>query len=92
LKNKDKLTNSDILLFIIEITSNSGNYGIKKSNRSRIFWDAVCNLECLSNITKHFKSETFRKYWRNLSDAGNISSIVKIIKDNTEYINLENLR
>ena len=92
MKLKEKLTNSDILLFILEITTNSSYYEITKSNRSRIFWDAVCNIESLNNITKYFKSETFRKYWRNLSDAGNVCEIIKIIKDNTDVINLENLR
>lgn len=92
MKTKDKLTNSETLLCLIEICLNGFEYGIKYSNKSRMFWDEVYKLEEFENIVKNFKPETFRKYWRILADTGKIEEVVKVIMENVDVINQDNLK
>jgi hypothetical protein len=86
------VSNSKLLLALIEVCMNAKNYGIKLQNKSRIFWDEVYSTKDFENIFKNFKAETLRKYWRILSDIGDIHQVITTIKAFEDIINQENAK
>jgi hypothetical protein len=80
IKNKSKLTNSDFILAILEISLNAHRYGIEFLNKSKLFWEAVTNMKEFKNIFLQFKPETLRKYWRYLSETSSIEKLLDNLK------------
>jgi hypothetical protein len=85
-ENNKPLENSEVLLAIFEVTTNSENYGITQSNKSRSFWDKLGSVKSFNKILLSFKSETLRKYWRLLSEIPQ-KKVLDIIRRNIEPIN-----
>lgn len=92
LAKKAKFENSDLLLLLIEISINGFKYDLKKSNKSKLFWDDVFQNQLLSGILKQFKSETLRKYWRIISETQQIQTFIDTIKSYTTQINNQNIK
>ncbi len=80
LNSKSKLSNSDFILAILEISLNAHKYGIEFLNKSKFFWEAVTQLQEFKNIFLQFKPETLRKYWRFISETDDIEKILDIVK------------
>ena len=91
-KNNKALENSEVLLALFEITSNSKYYGLDLGNKSRSFWDKLSFLKCFEKILLSFKTETLRKYWRSFSDISNVKKIIEVIKTHTKQINETSLK
>ena len=74
------VSNTELLLSLIEIASNSTYYLLDYSNRSKMFWEDILQYKTPSKIFNGYKSETLRKYWRILSkyDAEKISDLLKL--------------
>lgn len=90
-KSRD-LKNSEILLFIFEIATNSAAYGLTHSNKSRLYWDKLKDQPQFSKILDIFKTETLRKYWRLLSEISSIQTTIELIKKKREIINQTSLK
>jgi hypothetical protein len=89
---KEKIENLDLLLLIFEICQNALKYDLKKSNKSKLFWDEVFLKPDFALIFKNFKSETLRKYWRVVTDTQNVKSFLETIQKYAEKINNPNLK
>ena len=89
---KEKIENSDLLLLIIEICQNALKYNLKKSNKSRLFWDEVFLKAEFAQIFKQFKSETLRKYWRVIADTQNVKAFLETTQKYAEKINNPNIK
>ena len=93
LNNKDKLiSNTDMILFILELCLNSSQFNLKGDNSSRKFWEEVGKLKELSPITNIFKPETLRKYWRLLRNIKKPKKIINILNEHKNLINNENIK
>ena len=94
MNSKDQLTisNSDMILIILEICLNSSQFGINEDNCSRMFWEEIGKKEILFPITKIFKTETLRKYWRNLRKIKKPEKIINAVKEYKDKINNENIK
>ena len=86
LQKKDKITNSECILTIMEICLNSKKYKFHHQNSTRVFWEEVAANEKLVNILKLFKSETLRKYWRIIRDTNQFKKTIDIVKENASLI------
>lgn len=87
LNKKDSLTNSEMLLVIIQICLNPSKYKLSNSTTTKSFWDAVMKKDEFKKLLKIFKSETLRKYWRILREINDMNLLIKTIKENKEVIN-----
>lgn len=87
LSNKSEITNSDIILSILEICTYNKKYNYECSNNTKAFWDRVVGEEILKKIFKDFKSETLRKYWKIIRLAGNNTKFIDTVKKNEKLIN-----
>lgn len=87
LAHKSEMTNSDLILAILEICTYNKKYNYDCSNNTKAFWDRVVEEEVLKRIFKSFKSETLRKYWKIIRLAGNNEKYVETVKANSEFIN-----
>ena len=76
------VSNTELLLSLIEIASNSSYYLLDYSNRSKMFWEDILQYKIITKLFNGYKSETLRKYWRILSkyDAEKISDLLKLHK------------
>ena len=83
---KEKITNFNMLLAIIEITKNTKYYGMSNSTKSRNFWEILERVEDFENVFGAFKSETLRKYWRLLSTVADMDKLLELIKENQTLI------
>lgn len=92
MNKKHFISNSQMILCILEICLNASHYGIKYSNRTRIFWDEVYNKKEWHNILKAFKPETLRKYWRTLNDLDNPTKIVEVVNQHADEMNIQDIR
>lgn len=84
--------NTDMILFILELCLNSSQFNLKGDNSSRKFWEEVGKLKELSPITKIFKPETLRKYWRLLRNIKKPKKIINILNEHKNLINNENIK
>lgn len=91
-KNQLNISNSDMILIILEICLNSSQFEINEDNSSRIFWEEIGKKEILFPITKIFKTETLRKYWRNLRNIKKPEKIINVVKEYKDKINNENIK
>ena len=94
LNNEEKklISNTDMILFILELCLNSSQFNLKGDNSSRKFWEEVGKLKELSPITKIFKPETLRKYWRLLRNIKKPKKIINILNEYKNLINNENIK
>lgn len=94
LNNEEKklISNTDMILFILELCLNSSQFNLKGDNSSRKFWEEVGKLKELSPITKIFKPETLRKYWRLLRNIKKPKKIINILNEHKNLINNENIK
>ena len=90
--NNQTILNSDMILFILEICLNSSQFNLKGDNSSRKFWEEVGKIEQLSPVTKIFKPETLRKYWRLLRNNKKQKKIINIINEYKNILNNENIK
>lgn len=86
------ISNTDMILFILELCLNSSQFNLKGDNSSRKFWEEVGKLKELSPITKIFKPETLRKYWRLLRNIKKPKKIINILNEHKNLINNENIK
>lgn len=86
LNKKEKISNTEMIFAILEITKNTKYYGMTNSTKSRIFWEILENFEEYGNVFGSFKSETLRKYWRTLSSVENNEKMINVIKEHQELI------
>ena len=87
LSNQTEIKNSEIILAILEICTYNKKYNYDCSNNTKAFWDRVVEEEILKKIFKNFKSETLRKYWKNIRMAGNNIKFIDTVKHNENFIN-----
>ncbi len=92
LLKKEKLENSDFILLIIEVCQNALKYGLRKSDKSKLFWDEVFHKENFSILFKQFKPETLRKYWKIIRDSDKVSTFIGLVNRFHEKINRENIK
>ena len=86
------ISNTDMILFILELCLNSSQFNLKGDNSSRKFWEEVGKLKELSPITNIFKPETLRKYWRLLRNIKKPKKIINILNEHKNLINNENIK
>jgi hypothetical protein len=87
INKQEEVTNSDLILCILELCLNPGKYELNYSPKSKVFWDGVLKRENLKNIFRNFKSETLKKYWLILFEAKNYTQAVSIVNKHRELIN-----
>jgi hypothetical protein len=94
LNNKENklISNTDMIMFILELCLNSSQFNLKGDNSSRKFWEEVGKLKELSPITNIFKPETLRKYWRLLRNIKKPKKIINILNEHKNLINNENIK
>ena len=92
LLTKEKVTNVELLLSIVEITSNYKYYQLNDfSNQSKIFWQNVVNIEELKKIFGT-NVNILRNYWRNLKLVNDLEDILCYIIANKDFIELTHIR
>jgi len=89
---KEKIENSDMILLLIEICVNALKYNLKKSNKSKLFWEEVFCKSDFSQIFKQFKPETLRKYWRLIVETQNVKEVIETTTNYAEKINNPNIK
>ena len=87
LSMQSEIKNSDIILAILEICTFNKKYNYDCSNNTKAFWDRVVQEEILKKIFKNFRSETLRKYWKIIRNAGNTEKFVEAVRKNEKFIN-----
>ncbi len=87
LSTQSDIRNSDIILAILEICTFNKKYNYDCSNNTKAFWDRVVEEGILKKIFKNFKSETLRKYWKIIRNAGNTEKFVEAVRKNEKFIN-----
>jgi hypothetical protein len=87
LSMQSEIRNSDIILAILEICTFNKKYNYDCSNNTKAFWDRVVEEGILKKIFKNFKSETLRKYWKIIRNAGNTEKFVEAVRKNEKFIN-----
>ena len=87
LSMQSEIRNSDIVLAILEICTFNKKYNYDCSNNTKAFWDRVVEEGILKKIFKNFKSETLRKYWKIIRNAGNTEKFVEAVRKNEKFIN-----
>ena len=87
LSMQTEIKNSEIILAILEICTFNKKYNYECSNNTKAFWDRVVGEGILQKIFKNFKSETLRKYWKIIRQAGNTAKFVEIVRKNEKFIN-----
>ena len=90
--NNISISNSDMILIILEICLNSSQFEINEDNSSRAFWEEIAKKEILFPITNIFKTETLRKYWRILRNVNKPKKIINIVKEYKDKLNNENIK
>ena len=81
------ISNSNMILFMLELCINSSQFNLTGDNSSRKFWEEVGKIKDISPITKIFKPETLRKYWRLLRNIKKPKKIINILTENQNLIN-----
>ena len=81
------MTNTDIILSILEICTFNKRYNYDCSNNTKAFWDRVVKEGILKKIFRNFRSETLRKYWKIIRLTGDNSKYLEVVKQNENFIN-----
>ena len=87
LSMQSEIRHSEIILAILEICTFNKKYNYDCSNNTKAFWDRVVQEGILKKIFKNFKSETLRKYWKIIRNAGNTEKFVEAVRKNEKFIN-----
>ena len=85
LSKEPEIHSSDVFLALIEVGGNANYYNFGFSNRSKMFWEDILQYKTLAKIFDGYKSETLRKYWRNLSKC-NIEKAKNVVLQNKNYL------
>ena len=85
LSKEPEIHSSDVFLALIEVGGNANYYNFGFSNRSKMFWEDILQYKTLAKIFDGYKSETLRKYWRNLSKC-NIEKAKNVVIQNKNYL------
>jgi hypothetical protein len=83
-KIKGKISKSDTLLCIMELSLHGKQYGIKNSPTTLSFWNKV--FELFGHIFTDYKPDTLRKYCRNLNEIADKRMIVRAITESKDVI------
>lgn len=86
------ITNSDLILCILELCINSVYYGFKYSTKSKVFWENLIKKSEYKNIFVNFKPDTLKKYWITLSEIKDFNKAVDLINKNKELIDKKELK
>ena len=86
------ILNSDVLLIIIEVATNSALYGLTLSNKSRQFWNLLNENKTFDKVLTIFKTETLRKYWRIISEVSNLDKFISTVNKYKDNINNTSLK
>jgi hypothetical protein len=86
------ITNSDLILCILELCINSVYYGFKYSTKSKVFWENLIKKCEFKNIFVNFKPDTLKKYWITLSETKEFNKAVDLINKNKELIDKKELK
>ena len=89
---KNIITNTDIILSILEICTYNIKYNYDCSNKAKEFWERVVKQSTLKNIFKNIKAETLRKYWQIIRRSKNTLKFLEIVKNNQSFINNNNFK
>lgn len=92
INNNNEITNSDIILCILEICLNPHKFKLKYSPKSKVFWDSVLKKPNIQNIFKNFKPETLKKYWLILVQAKNFNQVIDLVNTHKELINNKKIK
>ena len=84
--NKKIITNSDLILCILELCINSKEYGFKYKTKSRAFWEEIIKKNNLKQIFVNFKPDTLKKYWSYLAELKEYNKIVELINEYKDII------
>ena len=90
--NHINITNSDLILIMLELCLNSSQFGLSKDNSSRLFWEEVGKIEKFKPITSKFKTETLRKYWRIIRETKKYKKLISETKRYANELNNNNLK
>jgi len=80
------ISNTNIILSIMEIALNASDYQISYLNKSNKFWEEVNKMEKYKRVFGLFKAETLRKYWRMINELGNYEPILEVLQKNKKII------
>lgn len=92
INKKGNLTNSDILLAIMEISLNGVKYNMTNSSKTRAFWEQTQQNKKFENLLAAYKTETLRKYWRIISEINNNKRVIEVVKKYQEEINYTDMK
>ena len=99
MNDKYFITNSDIVLALLEITYNSNSYdfGSKKyPPETKKFWDQINVFPHFDNILKDYTESTLRKYWNYMnyymSNFRSLDRLIEKIKSTKDEIDSYNLK
>jgi hypothetical protein len=91
-KSSKTLSNTDMILAIMEICYNSSKYNLTIPSNTREFWKKVYEKPELETIFKKFQPETLRKYWRSIREANNPEKIIELVKSYMDDFNGANVK
>lgn len=84
---KEEITNSDLILSIIEICINPFKYKHQSSPSSANFWSLVYDNQYLFHVFRKYSQDTIRKYWLLLKNCRNFDKLINTIQENTNLLN-----
>ena len=91
-KGNPVICNSDLLLAIIEIASNSLYYKIPLSSKSKNFWEEVIKYNELKGVFGYYKADTLKKYWGLLSKKDNPEKAADLIKKKKKLLDQASIK
>jgi len=83
---RDVITNTDIILTIIEIALNKAFYNISATNKSINYWKNVSSLQTYKNILSKLKTETLKKYWIIINQKCDVKKFVEVILEYKQFL------
>jgi hypothetical protein len=92
LNNKTSISNTEMILAILEICLNKKNYFIFQQNNTRSFWNVVYEKTEWENILKKFQAETLRKYWRIIRDTNQFREVIELVHQYENEFNAINVK
>ena len=91
-KNKDS-SKVNVILAIYEIALNQDFYGLQNySNKTISFWNNIKNQPFFGTFFSYFTAETIRKYWRELSSIKHIDTMLTILYDKRNEIDINEIK
>lgn len=81
-----KLSNSELILCLLEVIHHSEKHMKYQSPKSPNFWYEACTKEELRYIFKNFKPDTLRQYWKKLSQIDDLYQIPRVLLDHKDLL------